>query len=75
MICPVGIPPAELTVALNVTGEPGAAFAGAVSVVVVASPVTSTGILAELGKKMPSPLYIAVMLWILTSVRIASILA
>ena len=48
-------------VAVNVTADPGAASAGAIRIVVVASPVTCRGTLPPLGKKTPSPLYCAVM--------------
>ena len=58
--------------AVNVTGELGAASAGAVRVNIVASPVTCKGIFWLLGKKTPSPLYRAAMVWIPTSVNIAS---
>src|SRR5882724_5083597 len=62
-------------VAVNVTGEPGGASAGAMRVNVVASPVTCTGILSLLGKKTPSPLYCAVMAWTPTLAKITSKLA
>jgi len=48
-------------VAVNVTVDPGAASAGALRIVVVASPATCWGMLSPLGKKTPSPLYRAVM--------------
>src|ERR1700720_1662141 len=58
--------------AVKVTAEPGAAFAGAVRVNVVASPVTCRGICWLLGKKTPSPLYWAVIVRIPSAVKITS---
>src|SRR6266853_409779 len=47
---PVGTPPAELTVAVSVMAEPGAAVAGATRVDRVARAVTWRGMLSLLGK-------------------------
>src|SRR5712692_5327883 len=69
---PVGVPPVEVMVAVKVTAEPGAASPGAARINIVASPVTCSGIFWLLGKKAPSPLYCAVMVWTPAKVKIAS---
>jgi hypothetical protein len=52
---PVGIPPDEVTEAVNVIAAPGLAFAGAASVTVVARPVTCASVRELLGKNVASP--------------------
>lgn len=59
IIGPVGVPPADSMVAVNVTGEPGAAFAGAARVNVMAGPVISSSVFAKLGRNVSSPWYCA----------------
>ena len=68
----MGIPCVELTVAVNVTAEPGAAVAGATRFSIVGKAVTCTAMLSLLAKKTASPLYDAVMLWLRTPLRTAS---
>src|SRR5690242_14001827 len=69
---PVGIPPDELMVAVNVRDAPGVAFAGAVRVAVVEKPATCIGTELLLARKTGSPPYCAVISWIPDFAKIAS---